>query len=164
MGFDCQAITMIGLRLLEQDLKITICKPFNHCPDKLNNITFLYCPHCGNKNRVGNEMTYQYIEQFSEKELTGPESSDDEFYDQLIGHLIINEHVYLIYKPVEQEEWLYVTLYYGIKHGPRNYKKESIVKVSPDLLTTNSLKEDLTSINLWKEEDYGIYTLIEYSY
>lgn len=164
MGFDCEAITIIGLRLLEDDLKIPVTKTYTNCKC-INNINnYKYCPDCGKKNQYGTYVEYQFIDQFSEKLCTGPESSDDDLYFPLYGHLNINDRTYPVYQPVEREKWLYVSIYFGIKHGPRNYRPENICKVSPTVILNNHLKEDLTSIGLWNEEDYNIYTLIEYSY
>lgn len=149
MGFDCYAMTVIGLRITENDL---MTKHINcNCKDN-NDPEFNYCPTCGKKN-----IDSDFIDKFEWKAS----------YDYpLYGTITINNIAYSIIQPIkeEHEKWLYINLYYESKH----YESEETMKCSCTLEQLVSLKEsmksDLTEIGLWDDEKFGIYTLINTSY
>lgn len=56
MGFDCSAITVIGLRITKDDLYVTNTHTYGYvnCNCKNNdNQEYGYCPTCGKKNNFG---------------------------------------------------------------------------------------------------------------
>lgn len=164
MGFDCRAITVIGLRITKHDLQVTRTHTYTHvnCSCKNNNSQeYAYCPTCGRKNNFGTytESETNLIDEF--------EKSDGW---NSYGTLQINENTYTVIQPInkEYEKWLYVTIYKGKRDGPRNYNANVTEKCEFSLEKLvdlkNAMKEDLSEIGLWNESNFGIYTLIYFSY
>lgn len=154
MGFDCAAVTVIGLRITEDDL---IVKKIEHrecsCSCKLNNSSFNYCHECGHKNNKYFE--YQYV--------TGYVKTDDDDWT-----IQIEDRIYNIIQPTSNENLWYITLDYLSRAGPRNYEKDGRSKLAYDLETLlemkNQMKIDLTTIGVWNDAKFGIYTLIDFSF
>jgi len=167
MGFDCSAITIIGLRITKKDLQIEkqITLPYKACSHDENTNQFIYCPRCGIKNNVDNQIrTYiDFIKEFKSS-----------FYDDTHQHwavngtITINDNIFKVYRPIENEEWLYIGLYLGERDGPRCYNSTDTTQCSFSLEELvemkNKMKESLSQINLWSDDYFGIYTLINYSY
>lgn len=147
MGFDCSAITVIGLRLLKKDLQITTS--YLACQHQENQNHYHYCPICGIQN---NTSTTTFIKEFLPK-------NNDYLYGTIKG--------YPVYQ-FDLEKWLYVCLNYGERQGPRSYDPKDTVLCPYSLenlvIMKDKMKADLSPLGLWNDEKFGIYTLIQYSY
>lgn len=193
MGIDFHAITVIGLRIKLNDLKITekITSKYINCKCKNNTNLFVYCPDCGNKNNFG---TYDYfatnfIKEFCSSEGKDVESSEEDFgFNQ--GIIETNGEKYKVIRPTDQEDWIYITLYAGNRDGPRNYNKDEISKCEISLEELIKMKDkmkmdltwvgakyqtcapfidcksyyDMINYSLWSDDKFGIYTIVDFNY
>ena len=134
-------------------------RQYLNCDHKTNNNSlFNFCPECGKKNNYGEYISTE------EEFIDGFEGIDD---SPIYGAITINNRVYEIIKPIDEtEEWLYVKLYFGRRDGPRMHDSEITVKCHFSLEELvemkNKMKQDLH--NIWHDNKFGIYTLIDYRY
>jgi|SRR5579862_201154 len=177
MGFDCCSVTVIGLRINFENLEVVEKKIEKHinCGCVVNNIdSFNYCPNCGNKNKYG--MIERFVT-YKIKEFCYTDDDEDE--NGVQGIININNQKYKVIRPTEHEQWFYITLYKGIRDGPRNYNEKETVKCELSfeelMKMRDEMKNNLMEIeshyrtidkkfSLWSDDKFGIYTIVDYSY
>jgi hypothetical protein len=175
MGFDCDAITIVGLRIKCENLKVTEKKveKYVNCYCIINNVdSFSYCPSCGNKNKHG---TYEQFITYDIKEFHYTRDDSDGY----IGRIKINNRKYRVCQPTEHEDWIYITLYKGIREGPRNYNEKETVKCELSFEELMKMRDEIKNglieieshyrtidekFSLWSDDKFGIYTIVDYSY
>lgn len=187
MEFDCSAITVIGLKITLDDLKVTKKKAIKYvnckCKQNIEVQLFNFCPDCGNKNRHG---TYDQYKRDFINEFHLDAGLDINFKHGIIK---IGDDRYDVIKPTENEDLIYISLYFGMRDGPTNYKPNGITrcqfsfeelikmkhKMKNDLTQIQSQYEtytpfavgknycDLASYSLWSDDNFGIYTIIDFT-
>jgi hypothetical protein len=154
MGFDTSAITIIGLRIRTDQTVIEESLPYINCNCQNNTNNFSFCPDCGKKNQFG-----FYKVETKRPEIQRANDCDDRFYFTFYGYPML-ECMF------DREEWLYLSLWHGVRDGPRSYQPETETKCPYNLEELTVLKNKMkdTVGDLWKDEHFGIYTICEFSY
>lgn len=156
MGFDCDAVTLIGLRLpynvlyMEKlevtHLDRTKCKNFQQ--------RFPFCPDCGEKSSIT-----------VHKSIRNPLFTFDDFgiVDNIRGI-----PVYFTQNERDPMKYLYIYIYMGEKKGPRSYDPDTQISCNFSLedlcALKNNMKNVLSDTDLFAKGNFGIYTLLNYSY
>ena len=135
----------------------------------------MFCPMCGHENKFGEflKKTEEYIDEFIEyNEDNKVDDSDDhcgeyKFDDFMIfGKITINKNIYSVIKLTDEndKELLYVSI--CVSDVDNNQSDD--IKVCPFTLEKlvsfkNTMKDDLSTIGLWNDTHFGIFTILECS-
>lgn len=182
MGVDYWADTIIGLKINENSLKIIKKQyiQYVNCDCKLNNIKeHIFCPMCGHKNNFGEypQKTEQYIKEFTKYD----ESVDDinDFCEEykfnnwmIYGKITINGHIYTVIQINDEnnKQTLYVSICMSDVDNVDNFEPDNDnVKICPFtleklLFLKIDMKTDLSTIGLWNDDSFGIYTIFQCNY
>lgn len=149
MGFDCTAVTVIGLRTtrdrLVEKVEATTFIDHSRCPTW--NASFKYCPDCSQAGSITTTETR---------------------FKELVDGWDIPTRVagYKVYH-VDEEDNIYICISINTREGPRSYDPEAVVKEDLSLeeliKEREIMKKKLEPLTIWNDEDFGIFTLIEFS-
>lgn len=145
MGRPYKAIVFIGYKIKKDKLTKfetieKVIKKFCLC--KENNEQNIFCPKCGNKNvRTVNETkVINYLSEYG-------------IYDPYEAYGQKNEDVYVIIESVRKAS--------GNEHEPFN---SGLKGLTVDENTKTNFIQKVNEIDLWNEDNYGLYTFVECSY
>ena len=148
-----------------------------NCYCKLNNIKeHIFCPTCGHKNNFGEylQKKKQYIKEFTryDESVDGTDNfcGEYKFNNWMIyGKIIINGNIYSVIQINDKNDKQ--TLYVSIcMSDVDNFESDNDnVKICPFTLEKllslkNDMKNDLSTIGLWNDDYFGIYTILQCSY
>ena len=164
MGFDCCAITVIGLKITNSDLyeTVEITHGINHdtCMH-LDKKIHQFCPDCGQQTVIHESNT----------EPKSFLTLDNYGLPIIIGQYGFNYEIkdFSNYDDTSSTKSdRYVILKEFMKDGPRSYESDNIVKMYESLehliILRNQMKRELEYTGLWNDKNFGIFTLIQFSY
>lgn len=163
-GFDCSAITLIGVKLPRSCLYVTKTVYWtryrSNCSCNVNANYGLYCSNCGNQNTA--VQTEHQEHQFH------PKVSGGKYIEERVSSLGPYKAFYESYGE-EFNDFIFFPIYTGEKYGPRMWDKEVIVKCPLKLEEIIEKREEMrkflrdenivTSDELF-DRYFGIHTLV----
>lgn len=149
MGFDCDAVTVIGLRVplsRVQKRTETVTK-LNHeqCPT-LNAKAHKFCPDCGRSTVLVDEQV-ETLQRVGKYEIYHPSSG--------------------VYGALDRANFVYICMRKSVRQGPRNFDEKANAVIVPTLEELAAEREvmraRLTPLGFWtSDHEFGIYTLISF--
>lgn len=140
MGVDYDSVIFIGYKiqkekLVQYEYKTTQIKSLCNCT--INNDNFKFCPNCGNVNNkiITDTIEHKYLESY-------------EIYDCSNDYHRPNEYVYVCLKLYRSEK-------YNKEPQKCQFNIPEIDKIK--------LMEEVKKIEIWNDDNYGIYNFLEIS-